>query len=150
MKLNFSKVCLFWGGMDAFYVIRFICLNIDQGRIPLADDIISFNKVYSEYGGGIWIVLIFTLSMMLNLSIVISAMLLIIRWDKIRYFILLQIPFRLLLIAPSISIIPWLLNQLHVNNIALIIILLVLSELIKFISFMLTSNINKEGGAYAE
>lgn len=150
MKLNFSKVCLFWGGMDAFYVIRFIWLNIEQGRIPFVDDIISFNQIYSEYAGGFWVLLIFSLSMILNFSIVISAMLLITRWGNVRYFIFVQIPFRLFLVVPSISLIPWLLKQLHFNNIALIIILLVLSEIIKFISFILTSNINKEGGTCAE
>ena len=149
MKLSFSKVCLFWGGMDIFFFIRFIWLNIEQGRIPFVDEIISFNQVYSEYGGGVWIVLIFVLSMMLNISIMISAILLIIRWGNAHYFIFLQMPFRLLLIVPSISLIPWLLKQFHVINIALIIILLVISELIKVVSFMLTKNIKKEGGSYA-
>ncbi|MEX0535554.1 hypothetical protein AB3X28_25205 [Raoultella terrigena] len=150
MKLNFSKVCLFWGGMDAFYVIRFIWLNIEQGHIPFADDIINFNQVYSEYGGGGWIVLMFVLSMMLNISIVVSAILLIKRWGKIRFFVFLQIPFRLLLIVPSISVIPWLLKQSHVNSIVFIIILLVFSEFTKFLSFILTRNTKKKGGAHVE
>lgn len=143
MKLNFSKVCLFWGGMDAFYVIRFIWLNIEQGRIPFADDIVNFNQLYSEYGGGGWILLMFVLSMMLNMSIVVSAILLIISWSKIRFLVFLQIPFRVLLIVPSISVIPWLLKQFHVNSIVFIIILLVFSESTKFLSFMLTKNIKK-------
>lgn len=150
MKLNFSKVCLFWGGMDAFFVIRFIWLNIEQGRIPFVGDVISFNQVYSEYGGGFWIALMFILSMTLNISIIVSAILLIIKWANIRCFIMLQMPFRLLLMVPSISLIPWLLKKFHVDNIAFIIILLVISELSKIISFMLTKNIKEEGGAHAE
>lgn len=148
MKLSFSKVCLFWGGMDAFYVIRFIWLNIEQRRIPFVDDIINFNQVYSEYGGGAWILLIFSLSMLLNISILVSAILLIIRWGG--YVIFFQMPFRLLLIVPSISVIPWLLKQTHVNSMAFIIILLVFSELTKFLSFRISNNITKKGGAHVE
>lgn len=150
MKLSFSKVCLFWGAMDAFYVIRFISLNLEQGRIPFVDDIINFNQVYSEYGGGAWILLIFSLSMLLNISILVSAILLIIRWGGIRYFIFLQMPFRLLLIVPSVSVIPWLLKQTHVNSMVLIIIFLLFSELTKFLSFRLTNNIKKKGGPHVE
>jgi hypothetical protein len=150
MKLKFSKACLFWGGMDAFYVIRFIWLNIEQGRIPFVDDIINFKQLYSEYGGGGWVLLMFTLSMMLNISIVVSAVLLIINWGKIRFLVFLQIPFRLLLIVPSISVIPWLLKQFHFNSIVFIIILLVFSEFTKFLSFMLTRNVKKKGGAHVE
>lgn len=150
MKLKFSKVCLFWGGMDAFYIIRFIWLNIEQGRIPFVDDIVNFNQLYSEYGGGGWILLTFILSMILNISIVVSTILLIISWGKIRFFVFLQIPFRLLLIVPSVSVIPWILKQLHVNSIVFIIILLVFSEFTKILSFMLTRNIKTKRGAHVE
>lgn len=150
MKLSFSKVCLFWGGMDAFYVIRFIWLNIEQGRIPFADDIINFNQLYSEYGGGGWILLIFVLSMMLNISIVVSAILLVLKWGRVRFFVFLQIPFRLLLIVPSISVIPWLLKGLHVNSMVFIIIFLIFSEFTKFLSFILTKNIKNKGRDHVE
>lgn len=150
MKINFSKVCLFWGGMDAFYVIRFIWLNIEQGRIPFIDDIVNFKQLYSEYGGGGWVLLMFTLSMMLNISIVVSAILLILNWSKIHFLAFLQIPFRLLLIVPSISVFPWLLKQFHFNSIVFIIILLLFSEFTKFLSFMLTRNVKKKGGAHVE
>lgn len=150
MKLKFSKVCLFWGGMDAFYIIRLIWLNIEQGRVPFVDDIVSFNQLYSEYGGGGWILLMFALSMMLNISIAASAILLIVKWDKIRFLVFLQIPFRLLLIVPSISVIPWLLKHFHFNSMMFIIVLLVFSEFTKFLSFILTRNIKKKEGAHVE
>ncbi|WP_205950608.1 hypothetical protein [Pantoea stewartii] len=150
MKINFSKVCLFWGGMDALYVIRFIWLNIEQGRIPFFDDIISFNQIYSAYGGGSWVVLVFILSMALNLSIILSAIFLLIKWNNVSFFIFLQTPFRLLFITPSISFFPLLLTYLDVNNVVFIVILLFISELIKILSFVLTKENKKEGGSHVE
>lgn len=150
MKLNFSKVCLFWGGMDIFYVIRFIWLNIEQGRVPLVDDIMIFGYINSEYGGGFWVLFMFVMSLVLSFSILISAILLIVGWSKVRYFIFAQIPFRLLLVIPSISFMPWVLKQLHVSSVFIFIIFLFLSEIVKFFSFILTKNTQNEGGAYGK
>ena len=69
MKLNFNKVCLFWGAMDTFYVIRFIWLKIEQGRVPLVNDIMSFCSINSGYGGGFWVLLMFIMSLMLSVSV---------------------------------------------------------------------------------
>ncbi len=141
MKLNFRKVCLFWGMMDIFYIGRFIWLNAEQGRIPLIDDVISFNHIYPEYSGGEWmVVLFFTLSIMLNVSVVFSAIFLIAGWRKVRYFVFAQIPFRLLFIIPSISFTPWLLKQLHASSIAVLITVLVFSEILKVVSFYFTKS----------
>lgn len=145
MKLNFRKVCLFWGVMDLFYITRFIFLNVEQGRIPLVNDIISFSQVNHGYGGGLWIALMFFISLMLNVSIVISATLLVFGWCKVRYFIFAQILFRLLLVVPSISFIPWLLKKVHVSSISILIVFLVLSEVVKVASFIFSQNTKNEG-----
>ena len=150
MKLSFRKICLFWGMMDVFYIARFIWLNVEQGRIPLIDDFMSFSQLYSEYGGGVWIVLMFSLSMILNVSVVISAILLITCWRRVGYFIFIQTPFRLLLVIPSVSFVPWLLKQLHISSMLVFVTFLVISEVIKVISFILAKTTKTEGTANGE
>lgn len=142
MKLNFRKVCLFWGMMDVFYIVRLIWLNAEQGRIPFIDDVIGFSQMYSEYGGGFWVAIIFLLSMILNVSIIFSAIFLIVGWSKVRYFVFAQIPFRLLITVPSFSFVAWLLKQLDVNNSAVFFVVLVFSEILKVLSFVFSRNNN--------
>ncbi len=136
MKLNFRKVCLFWGVLDVFYIVRFIWLNVEQGRIPLIDDIASFSQLLPQQGMSALVM--FTLSLLLTISIIFSAVLLLVGWGKVRFLVFAQIPLRLLLVVPSLSFAPWLLKQLHANGILLLITVLIISELLKFGSFALT------------
>ena len=64
MKLNFRQVCMFWGSMDVLYLANYLWQSIAEGRIPLIDDIFSFNQLYTEQGGGYWLILIFNLNPM--------------------------------------------------------------------------------------
>lgn len=136
MKLNFRKVCLFWGVLDVFYIVRFIWLNVEQGRIPLIDDIASFSQLLPQQGMSALVM--FTLSLLLTISIIFSAVLLLVGWGRVRFLVFAQIPLRLLLVVPSLSFAPWLLKQLHANGILLLIAVLIISELLKFSSFALT------------
>ena len=140
MKLNYRQVCLFWGLMDVLYIGRFIWLNLEQGRIPLVDDIISFTSLYPEYGGGFWMVLMFSLSLLLNLSIVLTSILLLTGWDNVRYLVFAQIPFRLLLTIPSLSFCGWLLSKLNVTHSVVFIVVLIFSEILKLASFILVKD----------
>lgn len=137
MKLNFRQVCLFWGVMDVSYIGRFIWLNLEQGRTPLVDDIISFTSLYPEYGGGFWMVLMFSLSLLLNISIVFTSILLLTGWENVRYLVFAQTPFRLLLTIPSIFFCGWLLSKLNITDSVVFIMVLVLSEVFKVASFIL-------------
>lgn len=106
MKLNFRQVCMFWGSMDVLYLANYLWQSIAEDRIPLIDDIFSFNQLYTEQGGGYWLILIFTLSMITTLSIFFSAVLLLTAWDKAIYLVAAQTPLRLLLVMPSLSFLP--------------------------------------------
>lgn len=140
MKLNFRKVCLFWGGLDVFYLIRFVWLNVEQGRIPFVDDVVNFSRIYSEHGAGIVNFSMFFVSLLLNVSILFSAILLISGWRGGRYLIFAQIPFRLLFVVPSLSFLPWLLKSLHATGVAVLILALVFSELFKLSTFAFSKN----------
>ncbi|QEW33886.1 hypothetical protein D0N50_20360 [Erwinia billingiae] len=137
MKLNFRSVCIFWGILDVLYIVRFIWLNAMQGRIPLIDDIISFSQISSGYGDRLYITIMFILSLVLTISIIFSAVLLLLRWRKVHVLIYAQIPFRLLLVVPSLSFAPWLLKQINLQGMFVLILILIVSELLKVGSFIL-------------
>lgn len=142
MKLNFRQVCMFWGSMDVLYLANYLWQSIAGGRIPLIDDIFSFNQLYTEQGGGYWLILIFTLSMITTLSIFFSAVLLLTTGDRVIYLVAAQTPLRLLLVMPSLSFLPWLLNGINPGGIGLALVLLLTSEALKVWSLILSRKRN--------
>ncbi|MCU6679285.1 hypothetical protein [Leclercia tamurae] len=143
MKLSFRQVCMFWGVMDVIYLAAYVWQSIADGRIPLIDDILSFNQLYTEQGGGYWLILIFILSMITTLSIAFSAVLLLIAWDKVGYLVAAQTPLRLLLVVPSLSFLPWILKGINPGGIGLALVLLLTSETLKVWSLIRSKKRNK-------
>ena len=143
MKLSFRQVCMFWGVMDVIYLAAYLWQSIAEGRIPLIDDIFSFNQLYTEQGGGYWLILIFTLSMITTLSIFFSAVLLLTAWDKAIYLVAAQTPLRLLLVMPSLSFLPWILKGINPGGIGLALVLLLTSETLKVWSLIISRKRNK-------
>ncbi len=143
MKLSFRQVCMFWGVMDVLYLAAYVWQSIAEGRIPLIDDIFSFNQLYTEQGGGYWLILIFTLSMITTLSIAFSAVLLLTTWDKVGYLVAAQTPLRLLLVVPSLSFLPWVLKGINPGGIGLSLFILLTSEALKIWSLIISRKCNK-------
>ncbi|MEG1213450.1 MAG: hypothetical protein RSE29_20235, partial [Leclercia sp.] len=136
MKLNYRKICLFWGAMDALYVINVVWHGIAQKRIPVVGDILSFRELYAEHGGGYGLLLLFCLSMITTLSIVLSAGLLLAGWDKVRYLVMGQTPLRLLLVVPSVSFLPWLFKGGGPGMATVAVFILIVSEALKVYSLI--------------
>lgn len=136
MKLNFRCVCIFWGLMDLFYIVRFVWINVTQGRIPLVEDIINFSHISSQHGGGVYITIAFLSSLTLNVSIIFSSVLLLRCWRKSRVIVYAQIPFRIFLTVPSLSFLPWLLNRFDISGLFFLLGILIFSELLKLGTFM--------------
>ncbi len=67
------KVSLFWGAMDTLYCAGYLTENLVQQRIPLVDDVMSFSDLYTQHGGGGWLIGGFILSFVTTLSIGVSA-----------------------------------------------------------------------------
>jgi len=134
---------MFWGSMDVLYLANYLWQSIAGGRIPLIDDIFSFNQLYTEQGGGYWLILIFTLSMITTLSIFFSAVLLLTTGDRVIYLVAAQTPLRLLLVMPSLSFLPWILNGINPGGIGLALVLLLTSEALKVWSLILSRKRNK-------
>jgi len=124
-------VYLFWGVLDLFYVIRFLWLQIAAGNIPLYHDIQAFGQLH-EPGGYAAIVL--GLSLLLTVSIAGSAYLFLCSSRYAKPLAYAQLPLRLLLAVPSLSFLPWLLHLGGTLNPWLNLGLLLVSELLKFIT----------------
>lgn len=125
---------------DLFYIIRFIWLNISQGRIPLVDDMLSFGSIYPQQG--IYSLVLFSFSLLLNISIVFSAVMLLAKWEHVSWMVYFQTPLRLFFMIPSISILPWMFKAMSIKVGVIFIAAVFLSEIIKVASFYLTREKN--------
>jgi hypothetical protein len=134
--LKRNRVLYFWAMFDLFYIVRFGWLNISQGRIPLVDDILSFSNVYPQQGA--YSLVLFSFSLLFNISIVFSAAMLLKKWKYVSWVIYFQTPFRLFFMIPSISILPWMFKTMSIKVGAMFLAAVFLSEIIKVGTFYLT------------
>jgi len=135
-RLKQSNILYFWAVFDLFYIARFIWLNISQGRIPLIDDILSFSSIYPRQGA--YALVLFSFLLLLNISIVFSAVMFLKKWKYVSCIVYFQTPFRLFFMIPSISILPWMFKTMSINAVAIFIAAVLLSEIIKVGTFYLT------------
>ncbi|AOY99970.1 hypothetical protein BKK81_12540 [Cupriavidus sp. USMAHM13] len=122
---------LFWGGLDLLYLIRLFWLNLAIGRVPLYDDIQAFGQLHEQGGYG---AVGLGLSLLLTVSIAVSACLFLRGSRYARPLAYAQVPLRLLLAVPSLSFIPWLLHAGEGASLPLNLGLLLLSELLKVVT----------------
>jgi hypothetical protein len=122
----------FWGAMDLFYIFRFGYLNVSQGKVPFYSDIQSYVQLRAEHGVASDALLL--LSVLLNVSIVVSMVLFFLGSRKIPYLIYGQLPVRILLAVPSLSIFLWLSKAAGATSVIGLISLLLFSEVVKFLS----------------
>ena len=136
------QICLlFLGLIDIFYIARFVFLNISQERIPLIDDIISFGNIYPQQGE--YSLILFSLSLLLNISVVCSVVLLFIKWKSVHWIIYAQTPLRLIFVVPSLSVLPWLLKNISISTGLILFVLTLVSEVLKISSFFIARKNSK-------
>lgn len=123
---------------DFFYIVRFMWLNISQGRIPLVDDLLSFAEIYPQQG--IYSLIIFSFSLLLNISIIFSAVLFLTKWKNTHWLVYVQTPLRLFFMIPSISILPWIFKIMSIKFGLIFFSAVLISEVIKVGTFYLTRN----------
>ncbi|MRS90397.1 hypothetical protein GJV04_10195 [Enterobacteriaceae bacterium RIT714] len=139
-RLKQNHIFYFWAAFDLFYIARFIWLNISQGRIPLIDDILSFSNIYPQQGA--YSLVLFSFSLLFNISIVFSAAMLLKKWKYVSWIVYFQTPFRLFFMIPSISILPWMFKTMSIKVGAIFFVAVFLSEIIKIGTFYLTREKN--------
>jgi len=138
MLMSQQRVFLFWGVMDLMYVLGFVYLNLSQGRIPIYDDAVSFQQVDLSYGGAMPAIL-FSSSLLLTFSTILTMWLFFKQRPWGRTIAYVQIPFRLFLVVPSLSFIPWMTNLFEVNQAAVVFSVLIASEVLKVVSLYKTA-----------
>ncbi|HED3067181.1 TPA: hypothetical protein R4057_005173 [Kluyvera ascorbata] len=134
--LKRNRVLYFWAMFDLFYIVRFGWLNISQGRIPLVDDILSFSDIYPQQG--VYSLILFSFSLLLNISIIFSAVMLLKKWKYANWIVYVQTPFRLFFMIPSISILPWVFKSMSIKAGVIFLAAVFISEIIKIGTFYLT------------
>lgn len=127
-------VFLFWGGMDALFITHFVLSNISRGRVPILADLVAFRQLDHSSA---FQTLVFGLSVSLILSIAVSAILFLRGNRHARPLAYAQVPLRLLLVVPSLSLIPLLLPN-SPPNLALNLTLLIGSEALKVMTLRWT------------
>lgn len=142
MKIYLKRngVLYFWAVLDLFYIARFVWLNISQGRIPLVDDIFSFSEVYPQQGA--YALVTFSLSLLLNISVISTAVVFLKKWKYAHWVVYFQTPLRLFFTTPSVSILPWVFNVMSVKSGVILISVVFISEIVKLGTFYLTRKDN--------
>ncbi|RON51540.1 hypothetical protein BK665_16790 [Pseudomonas frederiksbergensis] len=125
-------IFLFWGTMDLFYIARFCYLGFSNGRIPFYSDIQSLVPLSVEHG--LVAVLFLLFGLILNISMFFSVYLFFRGSSQAPCLAYAQIPLRLILVVPSLSFVLWFSKSVGVTSAVLMITLLLLSEMLKFLS----------------
>lgn len=134
--LKRNHVLYFWAVFDLFYIARFSWLNISQGRIPLVDDVFSFSDIYPQQGA--YSLVLFSFSLLLNISIIFSAVIFLKKWKYAHWLVYFQSPLRVFFLVPSISILPWAFKVMSIKVGMLFFLSVLISEVIKIGSIYLT------------
>lgn len=98
-----SKTLLAWGIFDALYSVGYGANSLLSARIPYISDWNSFVELAPDHGSAG--VALMAASGVLQVSIVFSCILFLLRIRQTKYLAYAQTPFRLFLLIPSLSLI---------------------------------------------
>ncbi|WP_313055572.1 hypothetical protein [Pseudomonas lopnurensis] len=123
-----NAIFLFWGILDAFYIVWY-CANSWLGeRIPYFSDLSSSIALLEQQGG---VNLAITLlSWLLQFSIIVSCLMFLFRKGWVKYLAYAQIPFRLFFLIPSFSVVLFA-AQLLPGYGLIFLALIIISEILK-------------------
>jgi hypothetical protein len=132
--LDNSRLVLWaWGAFDVLYVVIYVVSSAHGGKLPYYTDLVATINNLVHHAGiltGIMIVV----SWLLQISILFSAILLLLAISKAKSLCYLQTPFRILFMVPSIPMITYFLGGIY--GTAIFLILLLVSEFLKVYSLM--------------
>lgn len=102
MSVSRANVLRVWGGLDIFYVLWYSLSSWKEGRVPYLADLSNVIGLGDQLGS--FLVGIALLSWGLQISIVLSGVLFVCGYRPARYLGFAQIPFRVLFLYPSVSL----------------------------------------------
>lgn len=131
LRVNVSakQVFFFWGVLDAIYILRYVVLCFFDGRIPYFQDFKDGLALLVDHGGYAHVMAIMVWGV--ELSIILSCFLFLTQQRGALWLAWFQIPFRLILVVPSVSIIFMGADLKERYGLGLMLLLLALSELLK-------------------
>ena len=121
---------IMWSSFDFIYIFWYSMTSINDNKIPYwTDFLLTVENILSH--DVIAVSSMTALSWILQLSIIASAIFLIVKPNIGKQICIAQTPFRLIFMVPSVS--PLLITISFINNynIALVILLLIISESVK-------------------
>ncbi|MFK3972208.1 hypothetical protein ACI2KS_15925 [Pseudomonas sp. NPDC087358] len=127
--MSAEKVFLGWGLFDAMYIARYIFISLSTDRVPYVEDFnggLELLEAQGEYSK-VFAVMVWGF----ELSILLSCVLFIARCGAARWVAWFQIPFRLIFLVPSVSIIFMGPDLTEGYDIGLLLLLLFSSECLK-------------------
>ena len=125
-----DKTLVLWGGFDVTHIVWLVYAGVSAGKIPYYSDFLSSLRSVAAYGGVEGYVLA-SLGWLMEASIFLSAGALLMRRPIAILICWIQLPFRLLLAFPSISVIPIFLGFFENYSLLVAFALIVLSEVVK-------------------
>lgn len=123
-----SRTLSAWGALDVFYVVWYSVMGWQAGRIPYVTDLSNTIALSPQLDGPNLAIAV--MSWALQFSIILSGVLFLCRYRPARYLGFVQIPFRLLFVYPSVSLILVAGNYWSDHQIALAVLVLA-SEALK-------------------
>ena len=102
MSVSRANVLRLWGGLDIFYVLWYSLSSWKEGRVPYLADLSNVIGLGDQLGS--FLVGIALLSWGLQISIVLSGVLFVCGYRPARYLGFAQIPFRVIFLYPSVSL----------------------------------------------
>ncbi|WP_143170004.1 hypothetical protein [Pseudomonas fluorescens] len=102
MSVSRANVLRVWGGLDIFYVLWYSLSSWKEGRVPYLADLSSVMGLGDQLGS--FLVGMGLLSWGLQISIALSGVLFVCGYRPARYLGFAQIPFRVLFLYPSVSL----------------------------------------------
>lgn len=118
-----------WGGMDAFFIVFYVQGSLRGGQIPYYTDAQNMIGLLQDHG--IFAKWLAGMSFTLHLSIIVSCLLLLAGRKSGAYLGLLQTPFRLMFMVPSISILLVWAKLSPAYSLWLMLVFVIASEVVK-------------------
>lgn len=118
-----------WGVLDALYLGWYAINSIINHRIPYFSDVGSALEILQEHSDVQ--IYMFLLSMVLQVSLIVSCVLFLLQKEQVKWVVCLQAPFRLIFVLPSVSLFFIGARFFPDYNLALMALLVVASEIVK-------------------
>lgn len=136
VSMSREKMLYMWGALDIFYILWVLIAAVLASKIPFYTDLkLAYGTAFSYENNmpiyGAWIVLL------LNLSILMSGVLLIQHKYAGVVVSCVQFPFRLFLFMPSIFFLPFIIkNIFFIESIWIVYMLIIFTEIYKLFSLL--------------